>query len=250
MCVGKVDNACIGTIRDGIYLRIRAPLKSQQGTSTLRSNLLPRLLNKAAHGRTIRGTLECMDRISRSMMMDWLRMPKDSPSALIHADSRDGGLAVDIFRLLTPVLRIKRTSMMAGSSDPVVRQTITLPVFRRDERRWCKPLNMYGLPDRAQLCKLVYTALRSIGPGRCLQSLPHTSSPGSAIGRLRLAAHVGSARKPRVRINSARIWPRAAVRQISVVFNIFRLVHPKAHHGCVVCEGPQVCSEKQYDTGQ
>ena len=66
----------------------------------------------------------------------------------------------------------------------------------------------------------------------------------------RLAAHVGSGREPRVRINSARIWPRAAVRQISVVFNIFRLVHPMAHHGCVVCEGRQVCSEKQYDTGQ
>ncbi len=78
----------------------------------------------------------------------------------------------------------------------------------------------------------------------------HTSSPGSATGRLRLAAHVGSAREPRVRINTERIWPRAAVRQISVVFDIFRLVHTKAHHGCVVCEGRQVCSGKQYDTGQ
>ena len=77
-------------------------------------------------------------------------------------------------------------------------------------------------------------------------SLPHTSSPGSAIGRFWLVAHVGSAREPRVRINSAGIWPRAAVRQISVVFNIFRLVHPKVHLGCVVCEGRQVCSEKQY----
>ena len=73
---------------------------------------------------------------------------------------------------------------------------------------------------------------------------------GSAIGRLRLAAHVGSVQEPHVRINAAGIWPRAAVRQISVVFNIFRLVHPKAHLGCVVCEGRQVCSEKQYDTGQ
>ena len=56
------------------------------------------------------------------------------------------------------------------------------------------------------------------------------SHPGSAAGRLRQAALVGSAREPRVRINSARIWPRAAVRQISVVFNIFRLLHPKSHH--------------------
>ena len=83
-----------------------------------------------------------------------------------------------------------------------------------------------------------------------LLSLPHTSSPGSAAGHLRQAAHVGSAREPRVRINSARIWPRAAVRQISVVFNIFRLVHLKAHLGYVVCEGRLVCSEKQFDTGQ
>ena len=33
-------------------------------------------------------------------------------------------------------------------------------------------------------------------------SLPLTSSPGSAVGRLLLAAHVGSVREPRVRINS------------------------------------------------
>ncbi len=45
--------------------------------------------------------------------------------------------------------------------------------------------------------------------------------PGSAAGRLLHAAHVGSAREPRVRINSARIWPRTAMRQISVVFNLF-----------------------------
>ena len=31
--------------------------------------------------------------------------------------------------------------------------------------------------------------------------------PGSAIGRLRQVAHVGRARRPRVRINSAHIWP-------------------------------------------
>ena len=49
----------------------------------------------------------------------------------------------------------------------------------------------------------------------------NTDSPHEIVACLRLAAHVGSARKPRVRINSARIWPRAAVRQISVVFNIF-----------------------------
>ena len=73
---------------------------------------------------------------------------------------------------------------------------------------------------------------------------------GSAAGRLRQASHVRSALEQRVRINSERIWPRAAVRQISVVLNIFRLVHPKAHLDCVVCEGRQVCSEKQYDTGQ
>ena len=32
--------------------------------------------------------------------------------------------------------------------------------------------------------------------------------------------------------------------------DIFRLVHPNAHLGFVVCEGLHVCSEKQCDTGQ
>ena len=53
-----------------------------------------------------------------------------------------------------------------------------------------------------------------------------------------------------MRINSPRIWPRSAVRQISVVFDMFRLVQPRAHLGFVVCEGRHVCSEKQCDTGQ
>ena len=61
---------------------------------------------------------------------------------------------------------------------------------------------------------------------------------------------VGNARVPRVRINYARIWPHATVRQISVEFDIFRLVQPRTHLGFVVCEGRQVCFEKKFDTGQ
>ena len=81
-------------------------------------------------------------------------------------------------------------------------------------------------------------------------SPPHTRANGCATGRLQQAAHVGNAREPRVRINYTRVWPRAAVRQISVVFDIFRLVHPWAYLGFVVCEGRHVCSEKQCDTDQ
>ena len=65
-----------------------------------------------------------------------------------------------------------------------------------------------------------------------LLSMPHTRALGCATGRLRQAAHVRSAREPHVRINCTRIWSRAAVRQISVVFDIFRLVHPWALVSC------------------
>ena len=81
-------------------------------------------------------------------------------------------------------------------------------------------------------------------------SPPHTRANGWATGRLQQAAHVGNAREPRVRINYTRIWPRATVRQISVVFDMFRLVQPRTHLGSVVCEGRQLCSEKKCDTGQ
>ena len=53
-----------------------------------------------------------------------------------------------------------------------------------------------------------------------------------------------------MRINYTRIWPHATVRQISVEFDIFRLVQPRTHIGFVVCEGRQVCFEKKFDTGQ
>ena len=54
-------------------------------------------------------------------------------------------------------------------------------------------------------------------------SPPHTRANGCATGRLQQTAHVRNAREPRLRIHYTRIWPRAAVRQISVVFDIFRL---------------------------
>ena len=148
VCVGKVDNACLGTLREGISQLTRAPLKPQQRMFFLRCNLLPSLLHKAVLGRTTRGTLDCLDRISRAAVRGWLRLPKDTPTAFIHANSRDGGLSVPIFKLLIPLLRIRRTSRMAESSDPVVREITRLPVFRRDERHWCKPLSSYGLPVR------------------------------------------------------------------------------------------------------
>ena len=53
-----------------------------------------------------------------------------------------------------------------------------------------------------------------------------------------------------MRINYTRIWPRATVRQISVVFDMFRLLQPRTHLGFVVCEDRQLCSEKKCDTGQ
>ena len=77
--------------------------------------------------------------------------------------------------------------------------------------------------------------------------MPQSVKP-AGCGRRRTSG--ARAREPLVRIHSTRIWPRAAVRQISVVFDIFRLVHPRAHLGFVVWEGRQVCSEKQYDTVQ
>ena len=67
---------------------------------------------------------------------------KNTPSAFVHADSKDDGIAVPIFVLLTPLLHIRRTSKMARSVDPLVRQVTTLPVFQRDETRWCVPLSM------------------------------------------------------------------------------------------------------------
>ena len=97
-------------------------------------------------GRSSRGMLDGVDRISRSAVNAWLRLPHDTPNTFIHADSRDGGLAVPIFKLMIPLIRVRRTARMAGSNDLVVREITKLPVFRRDERRWCKPLYSHGLP--------------------------------------------------------------------------------------------------------
>ena len=69
--------------------------------------------------RMSKHTLDFIDKMSRAAVRGWLTLPKDTPNSFIHADSKDGGLAVPKLILITPLLRIRRVSRMASSSDPV-----------------------------------------------------------------------------------------------------------------------------------
>ena len=50
-----------------------------------------------------------------------------------------------------------------------------------------------------------------------------------------------------MRINSACVWPHVAVREIYVICNIFSAAASNA--ACPLCEGREICTELQKDTG-
>ena len=142
--VGRASETPLDALKVGVSRLSKAPLKPQQRMFILRTNLIRSLLHKAVLGRMSRGTLVYMDRVSRAAVRGWLRLPRDTPVAFFHAESRDGGLAVHILRYIIPILRRKRMSRMFTSEDSVVRSVTELPVYQRDIGRCSAPLSAFG----------------------------------------------------------------------------------------------------------
>lgn len=181
VCAGTASDTTVCKLRDGIGQLTRAPLKPQQRMFILRCNLLPSLLHTAVLGRMSKHTLDFIDKMSRAAVRGWLRLPKDTPNSFIHADSKDGGLAVPKLILIIPLLRIRRVSRMASSSDPVVRGITELSAFKKDFRRWCKPLSVHGIPIRDGL-----------GIVRAMGHSLHSSVDGLGLAGCRDAGWVNS----------------------------------------------------------
>lgn len=83
-----------------------APLKPQQRMHALRTILIPQLFHKIALGKINIACLNKTDRMIRSTVRTWLRLPSDTPTPYFHAPVSSGGLGIPALRWVGPLLHI------------------------------------------------------------------------------------------------------------------------------------------------
>jgi hypothetical protein len=123
----------------------RAPLKPQQRLFILKSKVIPSLFHQLVLSDTSRGFLAYLDRTIRAAVRGWTRLPKDTPIPAFYARAKDGGLGLQALEHVVPAMKAKRLQGMAGSLDPVVRQTVQQVCFQQQLRRWSRPTLFKGL---------------------------------------------------------------------------------------------------------
>lgn len=118
-----------GTLSTGLDRLKRAPLKPQQRMYLLRVHLLPRLSHQLVLGEVSASTLECLDRMVRKAIREWLTLPNDTPKPFFHTSVRDGGLGISSIRQMVPVIRRQRLIRLANSSDVAIQWVAETPGF-------------------------------------------------------------------------------------------------------------------------
>ena len=65
-------------------------------------------------------SLKTMDRLIRSFVRRWLRLPKDTSLGVFYAPCGIGGLAITRIFLTIPVMRLRRINSIRGNDDPII----------------------------------------------------------------------------------------------------------------------------------
>ena len=99
----------------------KAPLKPHQRMAILRDHVLPGAQHTLVLGDMRRATLRRLDQVIRSAVRGYLHLPKDTPSAFIHAHPTDGGLGIAELRYLVPLRRTKRLEALRESEYQPIR---------------------------------------------------------------------------------------------------------------------------------
>ena len=70
---------------------------------------------------TSKMTLLNIDRTIRRYVRKWLHLQSDTPTAIFHANSADGGLSIPSMVTRIPRLRRSRIVKMTQSDDPLIK---------------------------------------------------------------------------------------------------------------------------------
>ena len=105
---GVAENASVGNLKVKLERLMKAPRKPQQRIFMLRTYLLPGYQHQLALMKKTKTEIMNFDKCLRWHTTKMLKLPKDTPSAIIHANIRDGGLGIPSFLTTASVLTLRR----------------------------------------------------------------------------------------------------------------------------------------------
>ena len=108
----------------------------------------------------------------QSAVRSWLKLPKDTSIAYLHAKVVDGGLGLPLLEHEIPLMKRARTARMALSLDPVVRAMLETPAARKVLRARQTSLNDTVMATHQGLRSALAQQLYSSVNGRGLAPAP------------------------------------------------------------------------------
>ena len=117
----------------------RAPLKPQQKLWFLNNRVVPSHLHSLILTRCTNGFLRHLDRLCRSAVKSWLKLPDCTPNAFFYANAKDGGLGLCNLEFTIPALKARRLAKLQSEEDPVVVAMTKSDSFKREVDRWTSP---------------------------------------------------------------------------------------------------------------
>ena len=131
-------------LTDALLHISKAPLKPQQRMWILSTKVIPSLLHQLVLAKISLGFLRHLDRIIRSAVRKWCKLPKDTVVPFFYASVKDGGLGLMCLEHSIPDLRVRRRAKMYSSSDPVALSVARTDAFRAEITRWSTPRSYRG----------------------------------------------------------------------------------------------------------
>ena len=157
------------TLQQGLSNISKAPLKPQQRLYIASCHLVPKILHQLTLTPSTSKYLRWLDhRQMRSAVRSWLKLPKDTSIAYLHARAVDGGLGLPLLRHEIPLMKRARTARMAMSPDPVVCAMLETPAARKVLRARQTSLNGTVMATRQGLRSALPQQLYSSVNGRGL----------------------------------------------------------------------------------
>lgn len=115
-------------LKKGLWNPSSAPLKPQQRMYCLSRHLIPALYHQLTLAPYNDKYLWWIDRLIRSAVRSWLKLPKDTPTAFFHVQIADGGHGIPLLTQTIPLFKQKRIAHLRRSGDPVAQEILAMPV--------------------------------------------------------------------------------------------------------------------------
>ena len=125
--IGPIDNKnnkITTELTTKLLLISKTLLKPQQKRELLKSFLLPSMLHQLTFSNIYLNSLKTKDRLIRSFVRRWLRLPKYTSLGVFYEPCSIGGLTITRICLTMHVMRLRRINYIRVNDDTIIQ---TLP---------------------------------------------------------------------------------------------------------------------------